>query len=135
MMIPYFRPLTPLMKAAFDGWYLGPKGEDNETKIEPCGEKCLTFSVGAPFGSAPAQPAGTRVDPDNKTGGQEGKDVRFSQRRLWVFFYRNMEGHHLHTVGLEVAFDVEGGCTATSDLMLAAVMGSDDHASWLGSCH
>lgn len=109
MMIPYFRPLIPLMKAAFDGWYLGPKGEDNDTKIEPCGEKCLTFSVGAPFGSGPAQPSGSRVDPVNNTEGQEGKDARFSQRRLWVFFYRNMEGHHLHTVGLEVAFDVEGG--------------------------
>lgn len=118
-------PLIPLMKAAFDGWFLDPpppeaanttnnatNGNADGNATSACGDKCLTYSLGSPFGSGPAQPAGTRVDPvpgdaSDSQQQQGGVDARFSQRRLWAFFYRNMEGHHLHTVGLEVAIDVD----------------------------
>ncbi|KAF6249317.1 copper amine oxidase [Scenedesmus sp. NREL 46B-D3] len=87
-------PLVPLMKEAFDGWWYDP-GSSNSS----CGSRCLVYSLGAPFGAGPAAAAGTRVGPGS---GVEGR------RWLWAFFYRNLEGHHLHTVGLELQLDVSG---------------------------
>eukprot|EP00883_Tetradesmus_obliquus_P007111 jgi/Sobl393_1/17703/SZX72720.1 len=81
-------PLVPVIKQAFDGWYYDPGST--------CGSRCLVYSLGAPFGAGPAAAGGTRVGP----GSADGK------RWLWIFFYRNLEGHHLHTVGLELQLDV-----------------------------
>jgi hypothetical protein len=63
-------PLITLMKQAFDGWWYDPGNA--------CGNRCLVYSLGAPFGAGPAAAPGTRVGPG------DGK------RWLWVFFYRNL---------------------------------------------
>lgn len=83
--------LNPLLNQTLDGWMYDPNGTT-------CAPRCLTFSLGAPFGASAAAAAGSKVDQ-----GSEG-----AQRWLWAYYYRNMEGHHLHTVGLEVQLDVAG---------------------------
>lgn len=66
--------LNPLMAEAFG----------NYTLIN-CTHNCLTYSIGAPFGTSP------------------------DERAVWAFFYRYNEGHYLETVGLELLVNMTGG--------------------------
>lgn len=80
-----------MLNVTLDGWTFDANGTT-------CGSKCLTFSLGAPFGSGAAASSGSIM----------GNNSAGAQRYMWAYFYRNQEGHHLHTVGLEVQIDVKG---------------------------
>jgi hypothetical protein len=93
------------MKAHLDGFYFDAAGS--------CKPKCLTFSLGAPFGSGPPQAPGTVISSSSsrRTAAGAGSN-ELQQRWIWVFFYRDLEGHHLQSVGLEFRIDASGGAAS-----------------------
>eukprot|EP00775_Hariotina_reticulata_P009066 gene9066-9236_t len=114
--------LAPLMKLHLDGFYFDAAGE--------CKPKCLTFSLGAPFGSGPPQPPGAVIGSRQVPGGAGSASKNdLQQRWLWVFFYRDLEGHHLQSVGLEFRIDASDPSEAIFSTFVPRVLAHQDSSS------